>query len=55
MNKEIICSICSKLLGKLESNVLETKYEVETTGRAVGRCSEAYIQCDCGNKEEFIY
>lgn len=53
--REITCSKCQRLLGEIEGNVLDTKYEVETTGRAVGRYSEAYIICECGNKEEFIY
>jgi len=55
MNKIIFCSKCNKLLGELKGNILETKYRVETTGQAIGRYSEAYIQCDCGHKEEFIY
>lgn len=53
--REIKCTKCNKFLGKLEGNVLDTNYEVETTGRAIGRHSEAIIKCDCGNKEEFIY
>ena len=53
--REITCSKCQRLLGKIEGNILDTKYEVETTGRAVGRYSEAYIICECENNEEFIY